>query len=475
MRGWIEWAAEALILVLVSNWLIPGLFSPLVVCSGSMAPTLLGPHWDLTCQQCGVPFVCEAVEPMRPGICPNCGYEGNAIGEARTLPGDRVLVARPASMFRSLRRWEPVVLRHPEQAAKVLVKRIVGLPGETLEIHHGDVYVNGQIQRKDLARQWALALLVHDADRPPATGPRWQTTRSDTGWNAAHGQFSWGPRQNPAESRRFSAARHEPGDSEPGDRFGFDSESELDWLVYCHGRRVPGDSSQVASEAVKDDFVYNRAIPRLEPSHVVDDLLLALRLVRCEGAGRIHLRAGSGDAALFVSLDLRQRRCQLWRRTRNQPVATADFSQWRLPSQLVFSSFDRQVTVALDERVLLCEPLEGPLDCRPFAADPARPLAIAVEQAEVGLDRLCLYRDVYYTAGDLAARESDREPTFLGPAEYYVVGDNPVVSDDSRSWARGVQVEQSQIIGPLWAAASYDQSWWGRLALPNLARIRRIR
>ena len=42
------------------------------------------------------------------------------------------------------------------------MKRVVGLPGETIEIRGGDVYVNGAIARKSLAQQREMAVLVHD-------------------------------------------------------------------------------------------------------------------------------------------------------------------------------------------------------------------------------------------------------------------------------------------------------------------------
>ena len=47
------------------------------------------------------------------------------------------------------------------------MKRIVGLPGESVQIRDGDVYIDGEIQRKTLAEQKRLAVLVHDADYSP--------------------------------------------------------------------------------------------------------------------------------------------------------------------------------------------------------------------------------------------------------------------------------------------------------------------
>jgi len=49
------------------------------------------------------------------------------------------------------RRGDIVVLRPPDVAGQFYLKRIIGLPGETVEIHGGDVYVDGQIVKEPWA------------------------------------------------------------------------------------------------------------------------------------------------------------------------------------------------------------------------------------------------------------------------------------------------------------------------------------
>ena len=38
-------------------------------------------------------------------------------------------------------RWDVVVFRYPEEPEVSYIKRLVGLPGETIRIYHGDVFV----------------------------------------------------------------------------------------------------------------------------------------------------------------------------------------------------------------------------------------------------------------------------------------------------------------------------------------------
>jgi len=61
---------------------------------------------------------------------------------------DRIVVNKVAYHFRSPRRLEIVVFRGVEgfdPAKKDLIKRLVGLPGETLEIKNGALFINGNL------------------------------------------------------------------------------------------------------------------------------------------------------------------------------------------------------------------------------------------------------------------------------------------------------------------------------------------
>src|ERR1044072_1061862 len=45
---------------------------------------------------------------------------------------------------RDLRRGDIVVFKYPDEPERDFIKRIIGLPGETLELRNKKVYVNGQ-------------------------------------------------------------------------------------------------------------------------------------------------------------------------------------------------------------------------------------------------------------------------------------------------------------------------------------------
>jgi signal peptidase I len=59
-------------------------------------------------------------------------------------PGQRLIVDRTAFCLAVPKRWQIVVFRCPEDASTYCVKRIVGLPGETVEIRGGRLWIDGQ-------------------------------------------------------------------------------------------------------------------------------------------------------------------------------------------------------------------------------------------------------------------------------------------------------------------------------------------
>jgi signal peptidase I len=57
----------------------------------------------------------------------------------------RLVVEKLSYHFHGPQRFDIVVLKVPSQGEELLIKRVVGLPGETVEIKDGGVYINGEI------------------------------------------------------------------------------------------------------------------------------------------------------------------------------------------------------------------------------------------------------------------------------------------------------------------------------------------
>ncbi len=95
-------------LLIVRVWVIP----PYRIPTSSMQPTLLGDHED------------------------------------GTETGDTVLVNKLAYLLSSPRRWDIVAFHAADDSDQSLVKRVVGLPGESIAIRGGEIYVNGEVVEK---------------------------------------------------------------------------------------------------------------------------------------------------------------------------------------------------------------------------------------------------------------------------------------------------------------------------------------
>ena len=190
-----------------------------VIPTGSMAPTLMGAHKDLFCEYCGYQFQASASSEtdqetnaisdkvIVAAACPNCrglnrlDLRGNP--NHATFAGDRILVSKFDYVLGSPDRWDVFVFKFPNQARQNYIKRLVGLPGETLLIREGDVYVRKaasdpwEIARKPARKIHAMRRVVSDTGHPApllvkAGWPSlWQPVNDSSGWQVKHDVQSW--------------------------------------------------------------------------------------------------------------------------------------------------------------------------------------------------------------------------------------------------------------------------------------------
>lgn len=132
-----------------------------------MIPDYWGPCWSLQCPKCGQaqfftvdrPFG-RKLETTRFTYCPGCGFSEVPIRSVPLKEGESVRLWPRFLSFGRPERWEAVAFDRSDgkrgKAAFDLAdgertlgfKRVVGLPGETVEIDRGDLRVNGRIATK---------------------------------------------------------------------------------------------------------------------------------------------------------------------------------------------------------------------------------------------------------------------------------------------------------------------------------------
>jgi signal peptidase I len=65
----------------------------------------------------------------------------------------RLVVEKVSYRLHGPDRFDVVVIRAPGQGDDLLIKRVIGLPGETVEIRGGHVYINGELLKEDYVTQ----------------------------------------------------------------------------------------------------------------------------------------------------------------------------------------------------------------------------------------------------------------------------------------------------------------------------------
>lgn len=61
--------------------------------------------------------------------------------------GDRLIISKITMKFRELKRGDIVVMKYDEKS--YFIKRVIGLPGDNIQILDGKVYINGELFKED--------------------------------------------------------------------------------------------------------------------------------------------------------------------------------------------------------------------------------------------------------------------------------------------------------------------------------------
>ena len=126
------------------------------ISSNSMSPNLRAVWTTGVCPRCGKSFIIAGPDPQSsdqlarvrfgldfPAVCESCYHFDQVPVPDHALHGaDRVA----CNMLKQPGRWDVVCYRPPSLPDQVYAKRVLGLPGETLFIRDGAVWINGEKQ-----------------------------------------------------------------------------------------------------------------------------------------------------------------------------------------------------------------------------------------------------------------------------------------------------------------------------------------
>ncbi len=108
--------------------------------------------------------------------------------ENTIMPGDRLIGFRLAYRNSSPERGDVVIFHYPDNEEELYVKRIVGLPGETIDIWDGKIYINGQsgpLAEDYLKEEWTVATGYYHFEVPEGAYLMLGDNRNDS-WDARY-------------------------------------------------------------------------------------------------------------------------------------------------------------------------------------------------------------------------------------------------------------------------------------------------
>ncbi len=487
-RETVEAIVVAMILALVVRGFEAQAF---VIPTGSMAPTLMGRHKEVTCPQCGFVYSVNASEEVEggpyfrqvySGICVNCRHQATRLDDTPSFKGDRILVSMfpydlpflPGSA--PPERWDVVVFRYPEEPEVSYIKRLVGLPGETIRVYHGDIYIKSpgdsefRLERKPLTHQAAMQIPVYDdRHQPRATAGRDEWTRWNSeqpgGWNRVERGLSHYRCEKPTDDWVDLRYRHVVPDPQQWDALINDrtprrpARASLITDFYSYNTNLSAEGSNLVSELRGD-----AENAWLQP-HWVGDLTLSAEVEVASPGGELKLELIKGGVPHRCLIDLSTGKARF---VRGDDTLAEHDTKITKPGRyrLEFANVDDRLSLSVDGRPVGGSGVEYEVGDEPLVptAEDLSPAAVGVRQASATVSDLVLKRDIYYTQtpgrNDYSPVWEDRYPRNptdlfdflsdpsqfpnlaqvrhheyeLGDDRYMMMGDNSPRSKDSRGW-----------------------------------------
>jgi len=476
-----EWLITAFVLALLFMAFVMQAFR---IPTGSMADTLKGAHFRLRCPQCGYEYDYGFI-PERYGLpqdtiprgylkavssrCPSCGHYQLAGGAMSIANGDRILVLKCIYQFFEPKRWDVVVFKNPLNPTINYIKRLIGRPGEKVEIIDGDVYINEKISRKPPKVQNELWMPIYDNDYQPArpeepcfNGHAWRQPFK----NSKDSEWKFG--ENSHAIFRL--------DTPP---------AQVNWLFY--------DTS--TGNDFRATYAYNDVEDYANRTYC-SDLMVRFYAGLAKPDGSIGVELSKYQTNYKASVDFTgdmvieavkaQEHIELARKPIEPPIMNK-------PTLVKFANVDHQLILEFGREKLTYDLGRNPEDAGPRETN-IQPQAKIFGSGSLTLSHIAIFRDIHYTEAKFAnhsksARAMEGNPFELEEDEFFMLGDNSPSSQDSRWWSepgkgnngrsyRPGIVPRDYLIGK--ALCVYWPSWFRPLGkasfvfIPNVGQVRLI-
>lgn len=415
-----------------------------VIPTGSMAPTLMGKHLDITCPMCKFQYRVGALhddeedatrvvpaardaEMIDSCICPNCGYP---LDFAKMTPaeragyvyynGDRILVSKFAYDFNAPQRWDVIVFKFPEDAKTNYIKRLVGLPNEVVRIREGDIAVshdNGKTfsyMPRSPGKLRSMLQMVYDDDHAfrPFVEKGWPAalknvasgseTASGT-WTAvaSNSKEQYGPTPFMTTGKTAAGAP-----AEAWLRYSHYVPTSDDWQHFDDGSPLSyvdpkTEQKYPQPQEITDDNPYDTPFRgrQLGPSVPVDDLAVEFQADVGQLQGKLAVELVKQGRPFRCTLDLADGSAEMEIPDQQGPApraASGGISRTG-SHQILFANVDHQLTLLVDDKQVQFDPPAIWSDVPPGSAAASSPASIGSLGAAVQVNHFHILRDIYYT------------------------------------------------------------------------------
>lgn len=425
-----EWIITAFILAFVFRAFVLEAFR---IPTGSMADTLMGDHFNIRCTQCGYsyeynfnPYIQKTYKTeVGSGFyklvpsprCPSCGYYEKPNMAVPKANGDRILVFKCLYQFVEPKRWDVIVFKNPTNPKENYIKRLIGKPGETVEIVDGDIYIDEKLVRKPQKVQEEMWLPIYNNNFQPIQP-----------MEGRFNEHSW--------HQPFTNDSTSEWQSNPLKPVEFTLKGRPDKINIMFYDTQKGNDFR-ASYAYGDPRFY-KYLP------FCSDLMMRFNGKITDEKGIIGIgftkyqtlyKAWFDSAGLMVieKIDSTGKTVELARKQISPVQQNKDFF-------IQFSDADHLLVLRIDKQELTYDLGTGKDDAGPRLNE-IEPKAIIFGSGGLTISNVGLYRDICYISSRLESvlRAGEGNPFTLGENEYFAMGDNSPDSADSRLWdAEGI-------------------------------------
>ncbi|TWU53000.1 signal peptidase I [Candidatus Brocadiaceae bacterium B188] len=359
----------------------------------------------------------------RKGYCQKCQVAVSWPDLANRIihGGNRIVVNKFWYKFKDPQRWDVVVFIYPlydltckncstqlpdtewhegircprcgltkfSKQKKNYIKRLVGLPGEKLQIVNGDLYINDKIQRKPAPVQETLWLPVYDSNylAKEEDAPVWIT--DGDAWQT------------------------------------HDKSITLDTL----SRANSNASLATFGRSISDQNGYNSRTGHTE----MGDTKISFDVTLLKGSQLLTLVLEKNND-IFTALIPADNADKKTRLLRNGTIVVEkDIGlQTGHSHKIEFSNVDRMVSLAIDNKEIFAFDYDDGMvpDQRSFETSK---ICFGGTRIHATFENIKIFHDLYYTSLS-SGTWGTTKPVQLGEKDYFMLGDNSRNSNDSRVW-----------------------------------------